>query len=94
MYSKYKNGLLKHYIDHDGYHRVDIHSKHAKVHTLVYKTWVGEIPCGMQINHIDDDKDNNSVYNLYLGTQRDNIADCFDNEHIVKVSRFKKSTAH
>ena len=83
IYSTYKNGLLKHYVDHDGYHRVDIHGRHTKVHILVYKTWIGEIPRGKQINHIDDNKDNNDVSNLYLGTQQENITDCFNNEHRV-----------
>ena len=60
IYSTYKKGLLKHSIDLDGYHRVDIHSKHMKVHKLVYLVWGGPIPDGKQLNHIDDNKDNNS----------------------------------
>lgn len=83
IFSKYKNGVLRHYIDHDGYHRVDIHSKHIKVHKLVYLTWVGDIPDGMQINHLDDDKNNNCVSNLYAGTQTENISDCVANSHRV-----------
>ena len=59
VYSKISKKFLKHYIDHDGYHRVDIHSKHIKVHKLVYLTWVGEIKNGNVIRHLDDDKDNN-----------------------------------
>jgi hypothetical protein len=47
-----------------------------KVHKLVYLTWCGAIPKGMQINHIDDNKDNNYFLNLYLGNQTENIADC------------------
>lgn len=81
VFSKYKNGLLKHYIDKDGYHRVDIHGKHMKIHKLVYLTWKGRIPKGMQINHFDDNKDNNSLENLYIGTQKDNISDCKRNNH-------------
>ena len=83
IYSAYKKGLLKHYIDHDGYHRVDIHSKHIKVHKLVYTVWCGTIPGGYQVNHLDDNKDNNSVWNLYLGTQQENISDCRANQHRV-----------
>lgn len=52
-----------------------------KVHKLVYLTWVGEIQDGMQINHIDDDKNNNYYKNLYQGTQKENIEDCIRNEH-------------
>ena len=83
VFSTYKKGLLKHYIDCDGYHRVDIHSKHMKIHKLVFLTWIGEIPHGKQINHRDDDKNNNHYTNLYLGTQKENIADCMQNCHRV-----------
>ena len=79
IYSTYKKGLLKHSIDLDGYHRVDIHSKHMKVHKLVYLVWGGPIPDGKQLNHIDDNKDNNSFDNLYLGSQKENIQDCIRN---------------
>lgn len=81
VYSEYKHGLLKHYIDIDGYHRVDLHGKHIKIHRLVYSIWCGNIPDNMQVNHYDDNKDNNFYKNLYLGTQHDNICDCFRNQH-------------
>ena len=76
VYSTYVRRCLKHSIDHDGYHRVDIHRTHMKVHKLVYLTWCGDIPAGKQINHIDDNKENNHYLNLYLGDQVENIADC------------------
>ena len=76
IYSTYKKGLLKHSIDLDGYHRVDIHSKHMKVHRLVFLVWVGPIPRDKQLNHLDDNKDNNHYKNLYLGSQKENIQDC------------------
>lgn len=83
VYSKYSHKLLKHYINLDGYHRVDIHGKHMKIHKLVYLTWHGPIPQGLQINHFDDDKDNNNYLNLYAGSQKANIADCCVNQHRV-----------
>ena len=46
VYSTYSKKFLKHSIDLNGYHRVDIHSKHMKVHILVYLTWVGPIQNG------------------------------------------------
>lgn len=79
IYSTYKKGLLKHSIDLDGYHRVDIHSKHMKVHRLVFLAWVGPIPRDKQLNHLDDNKDNNHYKNLYLGSQKENIQDCIRN---------------
>ena len=81
VYSTYCGRTLKHNIDHDGYHRVDIHHQHMKVHKLVYLTWFGLIPPGKQINHVDDNKENNHYLNLYLGDQVENIADCIENEH-------------
>lgn len=83
VYSKYKHGLMKPHIDLDGYRRVDIHGKHMKIHKLVYLTWVGDVPKGMQINHKDDQKDNNHYSNLYLGNQKQNIHDCIKNNHRV-----------
>lgn len=83
IYSTYKKGLLKHYIDCDGYHRVDIHGKHIKVHKLVYLVWNGEIPSNKQVNHYDDNKNNNNYLNLYLGNQEENMMDCIKNNHRV-----------
>lgn len=81
VYSFYVKRNLKPNIDCDGYYRVDIHGKHKKVHRLVYRYWKGKIPKGKQVNHIDDDKTNNSIDNLYLGSQKDNIHDCIKNGH-------------
>lgn len=81
VYSMYIQRNLKHSIDCDGYHRVDIHGKHKKIHRLVYKYWKGKIPNGKQVNHIDDDKNNNDITNLYIGTQKENIHDCIRNKH-------------
>ena len=81
VFSLYSKKILKHYIDLDGYHRVDIHSKHMKVHKLVYLVWVGNIHKGEQVNHIDDNKDNNNYTNLYVGSQKENIHDCMNNGH-------------
>lgn len=87
VYSKYTNKLLKHSIDKHGYHRVDIYENHKqihkRIHQLVYLTWVGPIPDGIQLNHYDDNKDNNHYSNLYLGTQKQNIHDCIRNQHRV-----------
>lgn len=85
VYSTFSKKLLKHYIDLDGYHRIDIYlnhkQKHVKIHKLVYLVWVGDIPKGCQLNHIDDNKDNNNYKNLYAGTQKENIHDCIRNGH-------------
>ena len=49
----------------------------------MYETWIGEIPPGAFILHKDDNQFNNNFNNLYLGSQRENIADCQKNGHRV-----------
>lgn len=45
------------------------------LHRLVYRIFVGEIPEGMFICHKDGNPKNNSVGNLYAGTQSENMQD-------------------
>ena len=59
-----------------------------KIHRLVYEAWVRKLNPGEQVNHRDDNKNNNHVDNLYVGTQKDNIQDCIRNNH--RVGRIKK----
>lgn len=43
------------------------------VHRLVYEAFNGQIPEGMEINHIDEDKSNNNIKNLNLMTHKENV---------------------
>lgn len=43
-----------------------------RVHRLVYNTFVGEIPSDMEIDHIDRNKQNNSIENLRILDRRSN----------------------
>ena len=47
-------------------------AKPFTIHRLVWQTFVGEIPEGMQCNHIDEDKENNRLKNLNLMTSKEN----------------------
>lgn len=95
VYSKITNKILKHYIDKDGYHRVDIHGKHIKVHKLVWMTWCGSVPKGLQLNHKDDNKNRNNFLNLYLGSQKDNILDSVKNgSRVGNIIAFKIYDSH
>lgn len=62
--------------NNDGYKyfRITVNgeTKHFFVHRLVYETFVGEIPLNLQVNHIDENKENNALSNLNLLTQKDN----------------------
>ncbi len=44
------------------------------VHRLVHETFMGAIPKGFQVDHIDEDKLNNTVENLQLLTRQKNSA--------------------
>ena len=46
--------------------------KKYAIHRLVYETFVGEVPTGYQVNHIDENKDNNCLSNLNLLTAKEN----------------------
>ena len=46
--------------------------KSCRVHRLVWETFVGPIPEGLQINHKDENKSNNSLRNLELMTPKQN----------------------
>ena len=83
VYSTYAKKVLKPHIDCDGYMRVDIHSKHMKIHKLVFIVWVRPLNDGEQVNHMDDDKTHNHYMNLYAGTQKENIEDKHRNQHNV-----------
>lgn len=45
---------------------------HYFIHRLVYETFIGKIPENMQVNHIDENKTNNSISNLNLLCPKDN----------------------
>ena len=46
--------------------------KTFKIHRLVYETFVGKIPKGMQCNHINEKKTDNRLVNLNLMTPKEN----------------------
>jgi predicted XRE-type DNA-binding protein len=70
------------YYDKDGYHCVLVkdHGKRAglKVHRLVAGAFIGPIPEGMQVNHINGVKDDNRVENLEIVTPSANTKHGFD----------------
>ena len=47
--------------------------KRFLVHRLVYEAFVGPIPKGITINHIDGDRTNNRLGNLELATMREQM---------------------
>lgn len=45
----------------------------GRVHRLVWPAFYGEIPSGLQINHLDGNKTNNCLWNLELVSQSENL---------------------
>ena len=57
-----------------GYVRVSFFVRMVLVHRVIFTLVSGNIPEGMTIDHIDNDKTNNNINNLQLLSHRDNIA--------------------
>jgi len=75
MHTKKEHILIKR-VQPTGYHTVTFckngKAKQYLVHRIVYQTFAGEIPEGMQVNHIDENKLNNNIGNLNLMTPKEN----------------------
>lgn len=56
--------------------------KQILVHRAVYETFVGEIPANMQIDHLNTNKQDNSVSNLKLCSPKENSNNPLTIEHI------------
>lgn len=72
--------LLKCTVSSVGYAVVSssVMGKTDSVHRVVFKTFVGEIPDKLQINHIDGNKLNNHITNLEVVTASENVRHAFD----------------
>lgn len=75
VYSKISNKFMKHCMTKAGYYMLG--SKLGSVHRLVAKTFIGDIPLGMEVNHIDGDKTNNDLSNLEIVTKSENLKHAF-----------------
>ena len=83
IYSNLKNRYLS--INKKVYATVSLVNSHGlqrqfSVHRLLYETYVGEIPQGYQIDHIDGNKLNNSLENLEAVTPKENSRRAVNNK--------------
>jgi hypothetical protein len=74
--------VLKPRANPGGYLTVSLHlsgvRRMGRVHTLVAAAFLGPMPDGLQIRHLDGDKANNRVGNLAYGTPKENVQDSLD----------------
>lgn len=88
VYSLNSKSILKNQKSGTGYQQLIYHAKSNEngkirkkhyIHRLVAEVFIGEIPKGMVVNHIDGDKSNNHVSNLEIVTSYDNNKHARDN---------------
>ena len=72
----FKGVILEQDISRYGYCLVKLskngHKKGYGVHCLMYKAFIGDIPKGMQVNHINEIKSDNRLENFNLMTPKEN----------------------
>lgn len=74
--NKQRNKPLKSHVNHQGYLQVLLRKdgKHhcCRVNRLVYEAFIGKVPAGFQVNHINEDKTDNRLSNLNLMSPKEN----------------------
>lgn len=68
-----KEKILLQYNSGRGYLQVELKGKKYLVHRLVWETFNGKIPEGIEVNHIDENPLNNKLENLNLLSHTNNI---------------------
>lgn len=89
IWSYLKNKFVKGSQSKGGYIRIRLIDDNGikcdwAVHRLVWTVVNGDIPEGMEVNHIDENKQNNSISNLNLLTKTENLNWGTHNERAAK----------
>lgn len=75
--------ILATHPNRDGYPRVRLWRDNAPysrfVHALVAEAFIGPRPVGLEVRHLNDDKDDNRASNVTYGTRSQNILDAVRN---------------
>ena len=88
-----KEIILKPIKQRTGYYHITLCkegiTKQKLIHRLVYEAFVGEIPDGIQVNHINEDKTDNRLENLNLMKPKENTNWGTANERRIKKQKGK-----
>lgn len=82
--------------ERNGYLRINFcynkNNYKRSLHKILYETFIGPVPDGMLVDHIDGNRSNNSLSNLRLVTQSDNMKAAMANGHSgqIPVLQFDK----
>lgn len=60
-------------IDSEGYYAVSLDNMHYRIHRLIYEAFIGEIPNGLEIDHINRDRTDYTLSNLRLVSKKENV---------------------
>ena len=86
-----KKKLMSQHVDGSGYKYVSlfIHGKLVKyrTHIAVASAFIGTIKQGQIVNHRDCNKENNTVENLEIISQSENMVHWWDNKAMCKMNR-------
>lgn len=95
IYSKRFKKFLTPKLNWDGYHRIQIWKdgkcRMVSWHRIIAETFIPNPENKPFINHIDGNKQNNSVYNLEWCTQKENIEHAIKNKlyHVTQLNQGK-----
>ena len=71
-----KEGIMKPVLEDNGYYSVNLYKngkvKKFSLHRLVVETFLGKIPNGLVVNHLNEIKSDNRLENLEICTQKEN----------------------
>lgn len=94
IYRKNKDGKLvqvKVTVNNSGYGFITCEGQNkVSVHRLVYEAFKGEIPEGMEIDHIDRNRRNNNPDNLRVVTHKENMLNRNRNTFSIFGKKFKE----
>lgn len=97
-YDKNKDKLVQccTQFDKDGYLIISVSKPkrtHVKVHRLIYETFVGEIPEGMVIDHINTERTDNRLENIRCVTVKENNNNTLTKKHLSEAQKGKPKSA-